>query len=320
MARDYESTPLILRECGFTFNTFKTVGTRYTRLLGALKHFDECTRISRQFEPSLIVGFGVDAAVTAARLRVPSVVFIDDDQSTFQNRITSMLGSTIITPFCFMGNLGKKHIRINGFKELAYLHPNYFKPDIRIFEELKLRLGEEYVILRFSSMDAVHDIRNQGLSETEKYQLVQTLSRFARVFISPEGTLPDELRHYQLATAYHRFHHVLHYARMFVSDTGTSASEAAILGTPAVIFGEGITKMGNFQCLCEREMLFNFENPQMAISKAIELIQQPGLKEGWAGKSHKLISEMTDVCRFLADFINSFPAKSIAREQADFGV
>lgn len=318
IARDYDATPTILSECGFKFETFRTVGSRYTRLLGALKHFDDCTRLSRDYSPSLIVGFGADAAVTAARLRVPSVVFIDDDHTTFQNRVTSWLGSTIITPFCFQGALGRKHIRVKGFKELAYLHPDYFKPDVSIFDEMNLVRGEHYFVLRFGSWDAVHDINSQGFSVAEKHQLVKELSTIARVFISPEGPLPSELEPFRLPAPYQRFHHVLYYARMFVCDTGTAASEAAILGTPALSYGSEAMKVGNFMSLNEYGLLYMYENSQQAIAKAVALACQPGIKEEWAEKSRKLLSETIDVCRFLTDFINNIsPGQNRSRIQAE---
>ncbi len=308
IARDYDSAPEILRNYGFQFDTFQAVGSRLTRLLGAFTHFEKCFQLSRNFSPSIVIGFGIDAAVTATRMHTPSVVFIDDDQSAVQNFLTRMLGSTIITPDCFRGELGNRHIRIKGYKELAYLHPNYFTPDASVFEELNLARGEKYIILRFSSGDAVHDITYRSLALCDKLAIVETLKQHARVFISPEGPLPDELTEYRLPVPCHRFHHALYYAHMFVSDTGTSASEAAILGTPAVLCGSDSVKMGNFESLNGYDLLYSYDNAKSAIAKASDLIQRPRLKEDWAAKSKKLLSEKIDVCRFLSDFIHNFPA------------
>ena len=68
-------------------------------------------------------------------------------------------------------DLGRKHIRYNGFHELAYLHPNRFKPDISVLDELKVKEGEKFVILRFVSWNATHDFGQAGLSFDQKKEL-----------------------------------------------------------------------------------------------------------------------------------------------------
>ncbi len=143
IARDYGSAPKILDGFGFEYSVFKPIGSRTSRFFGALGHFQKCYELSKGFSPSIFIGFGVDAAFTAMRFRKPSIIFTDDDHTYFQNKFTRLMASSIVTPDCFLGNLGKKHIRIKGYKELAYLHPNYFKPDITIYDELKIPRGRE---------------------------------------------------------------------------------------------------------------------------------------------------------------------------------
>jgi uncharacterized protein len=309
IARDYGSAPVILRDHGLQFEQFSPVGSRVSRLAGALSHFSKVYQLSRGFSPSIVIGFGIDAAVTAVRLRRPCIVFIDDDHTPVQNLLTSMLGSTIITPDCFKGNLGKRHIRVKGYKELAYIHPNYFTPDAAIFDELKVARDEKYVILRFNSFDAVHDIGSRGFSNSEKFKLVEELGKQARVFISPEAPLPGGLEKYRLPVSYTRFHQAIYHAQMFVGDTAT-ATEAALLGTAAVLCCPNETVMGNFQDLEKYGLLFCYHKGEAAIQKAAELIQQRGLKEEWAGKRKVLLADKMDVGLFLSDFIHGYPAHS----------
>ena len=316
LARDYGSTPAILSSCGFQFETFETIGSGYSRLLGASSHFQKCYGLSRGFEPSIVIGFGIDAAVTASRFGKPSIVFIDDDHTRFQNLLTRLLGSAIVTPDCFRGDLGRKHVRVNGYKELAYLHPNYFHPDAAILDELGLQQGEKYIILRFNALDAVHDIGVRGFSSEDKVTLVKKLEEQARVFVSPEASLPRELDSYRLAIPYARFHHAIYYAQMFVGDTGTTATESAMLGTPAVFFNRNTRDMGNFKDMSQYGLMYHYYgDASTAINKAIELAQQPHLKEEFADKRRKMLAHKTDVGRFLADFIEDYP-DSLAKAQA----
>ena len=82
--------------------------------------------------------------------------------------------------------------------ELAYLHPNYFKPDKEILSILGVNEGEKYVIVRFVSWAAAHDFGHLGISFENKKKAVIEMSKFAKVFISSEKELPEDLKPYQI--------------------------------------------------------------------------------------------------------------------------
>ena len=62
-----------------------------------------------------------------------------------------------------------KHITFNGYSELAYLHPNYFKADPSVLENLGLDKDEKFIIIRFVAWGASHDIKQQGFTDKEEY-------------------------------------------------------------------------------------------------------------------------------------------------------
>jgi uncharacterized protein len=310
LARDYGSTPELLASFGFHFDMLKIKGNGLLRFMTSMDHIRKCYTLSRKFDPNIVIGFGVDAAINAKLMRGDSIVFIDDDPTHFQNNLTKLLGSTILTPNCFLGNLGRKHIRIQGYKELAYLHPNYFKPDPSIYDELKINRGEKYVILRFNVFDAIHDVGIHGFSVTDQFALVKELGKYAHVFISPEGNLHKDLEKCRLPISYNRIHHALYYAQLLVTDTQTMTTEAAVFGTPVIRSNNfvGHINMGNFIELEEKyALIYSFPNPEQAINKAIELIKQPELKEQWAKKRQVVLSDKIDVTKLMIDFIDNFP-------------
>lgn len=215
-----------------------------------------------------------------------------------------------MTPVCFKLDLGKKQIRIDGYKELAYLHPNYFKPDPTIFAELKIQRDEKYAIVRFNSFNAVHDIGLRGLSLEEKYTIVKELGKYVKVFISAEGDIPADLADHKLNISPHRIHHVLYYAQMVMGDSGTMASESAVLGTPAIRCNAGLGQyeLGNFTELEKKYgLVYCVERLDDVLPRALELIQDPELKQEWAVKRQKMLSEKIDVTRFMADLIENYP-------------
>jgi uncharacterized protein len=310
LAREYGDTISLLKSFGLQYAPFKPKGARAIRFLMILEHLQNCYRLSRIFEPSMVIGFGADAAVTAFRLRKPCIIFTDSEGIPVQNNISKMFSSAIITPGCFMQDLGVKHIFIEGYKEFAYLHPNYFKPNSSIFKELKLDINDKYVIIRINVFDAVHDIGKHGFTDANQIEMVKELEKYAKVFISPEGRLSPELEKYRLPVGASRIHDVLYYSQLLITDTQTMTTEAAILGTPAVRSNNfaGPKDMGIFVELEKKyDMIYSFPKAEQAIKKALTLIKQPDLKEEWAIKRQKLLSDKIDVTKFMVDFIENYP-------------
>ncbi len=310
LARNYGSTPGILNRLGFACSTFEPMGSGTVRLFGAFRHFQECIKLSKDFSPTMIVGFGIDAAITAARFRKPCILFIDDDPTHLQNSLSAFLSSSVITPYRFP-ELGKKQVRIHSYKEFAYLHPRFFTPDISIYDELKLEKGARYAILRFNAFDAVHDIGHHGFTVADQFTLVREIGRYARVFISPERPLHKDLEQYRLPIAQDRIHHALYHAQLLITDTQTMATEAAILGTPVVRSNNfaGPHDLSNFLELEEKyDLMYSFPGAGDAVRKAVDLIKRPDLKKEWAQKRLKLLADKADFTQYLVDYIENFPA------------
>ncbi len=307
LARDYGPTIELLKLFGFRCETFRPWGVRAWRLMGAVGHFQNCYRLVDGFSPSIFVGFGLDAAVTAMRLKKPCVVFIDDEHTYVQNRLTCLLASATITPDTFEKTLGRSHIRINSYKELAYLHPDLFKPDIGIFDQLKIGKREKYVVLRFNLFDAIHDIGIRGFSVSDQLRLVEELGKHVRVFIVPEGVLPKELDRYRLSVPVDRIHHVLNYAQLIVGDSGTMTTEAAVLGTPAVRFRPAARESTISRSFGELErrygLIYTFQTVDEAARKAVELAVMPGLREEWAKKRQILLEDKVNLSTYMVNFL-----------------
>ena len=97
--------------------------------------------------------------------RVPSLVFDDTEHAKIEHALLDPFASTICTPSCYRGNLGSKQVRYDGNHALAYLHPNYFTPDPAVLAEMGLKPDDPYIIVRFVSWDASHDVGQQGISD-----------------------------------------------------------------------------------------------------------------------------------------------------------
>ena len=298
----------LLDNYGFDYIAMGSYGNSLMKKLINVPIMDcKMYKVVKGFKPDILVGAGsIRAAHVSKLIRKPCIVFDDTEHSKFEHILYRPFTDAILTPFCFNKDFGKKQIRYNGYHELAYLHPNYFRPDSSIYNELGISATEKYVVLRFNAFDAFHDIGKQGFSLADKHCLVRELEKHCRVFISDEGSLPQDLECYKLPIPYERIHHALYFAQLVVSDTQTLTAEAAILGTPAIRCNNfvGTNDMGNFIELEQKYgLIYCFRDSKKAIQKAVELASRPDLKQEWAIKSQRLLADKIDVTQFIASFI-----------------
>jgi uncharacterized protein len=64
--------------------------------------------------------------------------------------------------------------------------------------------------------------------------VLDVLERSGRVWLVPEGSVPEPLRSRAQPCRPEEFHHLLAFARCVVSEGASTAAEAAVLGTPSL--------------------------------------------------------------------------------------
>jgi len=310
LARDYECTLSLLDAYGLKYQVYGKARRRgYGRALELIPYVRKAHQLAKNFKPDIIVGTGIIEAYTSLFLRKPCIVFTDTETPSLEQFLFKPFVKAIYTPSCFRKDLGRKQIRYNGFKELAYLHPDNFQPDASIYNLLGISSNQKYVILRLNPLDAFHDFAIRGFSYEDKLKLVKALEPHARVFISSEAKLEPGLEKYAISIPPHRMHDAEFYAYLLVTDAGTMLTEAAILGTPGIhCSGLAVNRrLGNLVELDEKyQLVFNYSNPAQAISKAEQLIKQPDLKQQWQAKRQKLLAEKIDVHKFMVESIEGY--------------
>ena len=271
----------------------------------------EILKIALKTKPDLFLSFGTPYPNHAAwLLRKPGINFQDTESAGLMLAVTRPFSRVYCTPHCFSTDLGKKQIRFNGYMELSYLHPRYFTPDDSIYEHLGIKPTEKYVILRFVSWSASHDIGHTGISLEMKRKAVRAFSPYARVFISSESQLPEDLQPYGIGIPPERMHDALAFAALYYGESATMASESAVLGTPALYLdnrGRGYT--------AEQEkkygLVFNYSesvpHQEESIRKALELLKTPGLRQEWQKRRRRMLEETIDVTAFMVWFIENYP-------------
>jgi len=310
VARDKDKTIDLLNKYGLQFFL---IGKAKTTLLGYIGEMIE--RIVKFYsiigdtKPDIVLTQMDPSPAIAATLRgIPYICLADSEPAKLILYSTMPFTKAVLTPSCFRMNLGKKHIYYHGYKELAYLHPNMFKPDISVLDDLGLQKNDPYILIRFVSWSAHHDINEQGLQN--KMEIVKQLEKYHRVFISSEKKLDREFEKYELKVPPEKIHDIMYYARLLFCDSQTMTTEAGVLGTPVIRCNSfvGANDMGNFIELEKKyHLIYNFRNEDDALQCASSLLSIPNLKEEWARRKNNLLKDKIDVTAFMVWFVENYP-------------
>lgn len=189
-------------------------------------------RLLRTFRPHLVASLmGVYAQPTSF-FRIPNVVFTDSEFQTLAHIIAHPFASVVVTPRCYRLKEGAKHRRYAGYHELAYLHPRRFRPNPEVLEEFNIPLDRPFFFLRFSEWNTFHDVGLRAISPRERRFLLSYLAARGTVRASFEGPIPEEFQKIAWRGPAIQLHDLLYYADLVLSEGATTASEAAVLGTP----------------------------------------------------------------------------------------
>lgn len=269
------------------------------------------------------LGFGSSINIPhVSRMSKMKSVLLDDDDDAVEPLVVKFahpFADVILTPDSIVRK-AKQTITYPGTHELAYLHPNRFVPDKRILKGLGLKEGEKFFILRFNAFKAHHDVGAKGLSIEGKRRLIKTLSNYGKVFITTERNIDDEFIPYQLKVSQEKVHSLMYYATMFIGDSQTMTTEAAILGTPAVKCNSFAGRLAVPNELEERYGLcyaYLPEDEENFHKKIEELLATPNLKDEWAKRRETFLKEKIDVTAFLTWFVENWPKSAIDARNAD---
>ncbi len=304
----------LLKAEGFKYVSFgKKYKTIYGKLFGLLKFDFMETLQGLKFKPDILMSHGSPyAAHASAILRKPHIS-LEDTGNMEQVRLYLPFTDCVLTSNAFHKELGSKQIRYQGYHELAYLHPSRFTPNTNIYDKLKIEQGSNYVLLRFVSWNASHDVNQSGLTIDEKKQLIQYLEKQYKVFISSEEQLPQEFEKYKIKIRPEEMHDVLALASMFIGEGATMASECAVLGTPAIYINSIMA--GTIEEQEKYGLLFSFKNGKGVLDKIKEIEAIPNKKEVFEERRQKLVDDKIDVTDFMVWFVENYPqSKKIVTE------
>ena len=268
-------------------------------------------KLVRQHHIDLGIGSSINLPHVSKLSRMKSLVMDDDDDEAepLFVKFGHPFADAILTPSAIRRK-SKKAVYVDSYHELAYLHPNRFHPDPEVLREAGLEEGETFFILRFNAFKAHHDVGAEGLSIENKRRLLALLKAHGKVLITTERNMDDEFKPYHLTVSPEKAHSLMVYATMFVGDSQTMTSEAAVLGTPAVKCNSFAGRLSVPNEL-ERKygLCYSFlpEQQEAFFDKINELVALPDLKGEWQQRRQKMLAEKIDYTRFLVWFVENYP-------------
>jgi uncharacterized protein len=278
-----------------------------------LEHDFSILKMAKENKVDIMMGTSVSITHASVLTGIPSVVFCSDDANAIkiQTMISYPFANTIVIPQSLKDKRTRKYVTHNSFHELAYLHPHQFTPDPSILQELGVKKGEKYFIIRLVSLMAAHDKGHEGISQDTLHRIINVLSQYGKVFIDSEKGLGEDVAAYKLNIPVTRIHHALAFATMVVCDSQTMAREACILGTPAIRMN---TFVGLISVLEDLEHQFGLtygflpSNVEAMFEKIQSLLDDPNLKQTWEAKRQIMLSEKIDLAEWMVNFIQEYPA------------
>ena len=308
---------------------FLNLGGKRDSLIGkartVMQQDFEMLRFVRKNHINIGLSSGIVLGHVSKLTSMKSLMFDDDDDDA--EPLVVKYGHpacvAVFTPQCIHRQT-EHAVYYAGTHELAYLHPNRFTPNPSVLEKAGLKKGERFFIMRFVALKGHHDIGQQGLSLDQKCRLLELLKPYGRVIVTSERALEPEFEPYRLPVPPEEIHSLMAYSSMFLGDSQTMTSEAAILGVPALkcnTFAGRLTVPNELEqkydlCYAYHPDDFNklFAHLEQLLAKEPEVLRQE-----WQEKRQRFLNDHIDVTAFFTWFIENYPeSKKIMQENPDY--
>ena len=320
IARDKEVTHQLLSTYQINYISRGKGGNNFfSKLFCLIKANFIIYKHSKEFNPDLFLSFASPYAAQVSKLfKKPHISFTDTEHAKLGNLLFIPFTDCVITPSCYKRDFKINHVTFNSYMELCYLHPKYFNRDKNILNLLGISENEKFVIVRFVSWNAAHDFGKSGINYNIKLKLINILSNHAKVLISSESELPEELKKYKINIKADKMHDALSYCSLFIGEGATMASECAMIGTPAIY----INSLEVGYCTEQEKkynLILNYRSfNHLLIKQAINILNNDDFKSEIKNNHKIMLQDKINPTDFMVWFIENYP-NSIEKIKSDPG-
>lgn len=247
-------------------------------------------------------GFGSQICYASKILGKPSVAFDDDFEYKLPFYLSKLSATRYVMPE-YIPSSGRNIYKYNGLKELAHLHPKYFKPNKRVLEPYELK-PNEYIFIR--------EIANTSLNYNgiipNLHEITHHLKKLDfKIIVSLEDKSLKEgfgENCIILKEPVEDIYSLLSFAALTISSGDTMARESCLVGTPSIYTSN--RNMSVNKMLIESGCMFKVDgivNIQNAIDyiienekkkEVIEIINY-NLKYKWCNTTDIIVKSLIEV-------------------------
>lgn len=316
VARDKEVAQELLNKYSIKFsNRGSGSNNPAGKFIYLLKGTYLLNQIAKSFDPDIYMSFASPyAAISSFINGKPHIVLDDTDHATLSHKLYAPFSDVFINPNGFKVKFNKgSQIFVKSFFELTYLHPKYFSPNLDLLVKYGIDINKKYVVVRFVSWNANHDINAKGLSLKDRMKLIEEISKYCEIHISSEGKIPPSLKKYELNIPPDRIHDVLAGSSLFIGESGTMSTECAVLGVPNIQIRHTIeeSKVPGVHLNLVNKGLKTMKKSSdlQGIIKSAQYVlnNYDQVKSKYEANRNKLLNEVDDINALLIDLVNNYP-------------
>ena len=304
----------LLQNAGIPYHNILEEGRKDSKtgiFLGIVKRALRLNRFCGKFHPDILTGSSVENSWIGPLRRIPVISIGEDDADVVPNyaKLTYPGASVILCPdTCDCGKWNGKAVKYPGYQELGYLHPENFTPDRSVVRKY-FNPDKPYFLMRFSGLNAHHDVGIRGIDNRIAGKLISLLEPHGDVYITSERPLGADFEKYRIAINPLDIHHVMAFADLYLGDSQTMAAEAGVLGVPFVRFNDFVDRIGYLDELENKYELGYGIKPdeEDKLYQTVErLLAMPDRKDVFQRRRQQMLSEKINFADFLTQFIENY--------------
>ena len=304
----------------YRMTPFVNLGGKRDSLIGkaqtVLSQDIKLTKFIRQHQINIGLSSGLVLSHVSKITKMKAFMFDDDDDAAepLIVKYGHPFTNVVFTPNCIQRKTNRA-VYYAGTHELAYLYPKRFTPDPIVLQHAGIQDGERFFIMRFVALKGHHDVGQQGLTIEQKKRLINLLQHHGRVIITSERAIETEFEQYRLPVPPEEIHSLMAYCSMFVGDSQTMTSEAAVLGIPALKCNTFAGRLSvpnmleNKYGLCYAYQPTQFEEMYRHIEQLLARDPEE-LKKEWQEKRERMLQDMIDPTEFFVNHIEHYESIS----------
>ncbi len=290
-------------------------------------------RLALRYHIDLLTGSTIETAHIGWLLHKPNINIGEDDAAVvmkYIKNIAPFVGVRLTPDCCNNGPIEYKSVHFPSYFKTAYLRPGYFMADKAKVEQYGISVEAPYFLIRFSALNAHHDVGIRGINAEIAQRLIDILAPHGRIYITSERPLEPQFEQYRIKINPLDMHHVMAFASLYIGDSQTMAAETGVLGVPFVRFNDFVGRIGYLRELEDKyELGYGIHATPLASDSPIrradgstqpsgvealyervtQLVAMPADERRitFQSRREKMLSEKIDCAKFLTWFIEGYP-------------